>query len=445
MKVMVVGAGSAGLAAAGALCRAGFEVTVLEKESAPGGRIAGVERQGYLLDLGAQFFTRYYETTFEVCRAAGLGGEMIDYHLRSLAWRNRRMYPLEMSRDPRVALRGRGYQCGGMRERLGLARLLAYMSRHHKEIAFADMEELGELDRQSLSEFALRRFGQDVLEYFLQPSASSLSCAQPEDMCAACGISLAWHIISGMFKGFVALERGLGSLAGALARDCGGRIEYATPARRIVIEKGAVRGVETDGGFMDAGAVVCAVPATAAIALLPGLPDSLHLPLAKVRYSACCHVMFALDRKIAPEGTYAVSIPRRSGSPIVSVGLDSAKSPRYAPPGCEMAHCFTFGSAAFELNGLPDSEVISRLEREMRAFFPGFPTHPVFSEIYRWREALCFYPPGMATAIARMERNDYRDVKGLYLCGEYMRLPGTVEGAFRSGLAAAEAAAADLA
>lgn len=257
---------------------------------------------------------------------------MLDYHLRSLAWRNRRMYPLEMSRDPRVALRGRGYQCGGMRERLGLARLLAWLSRHHREIAFADMGALGELDRQSLSEFALRRFGSDVLEYYLQPSASSLSCAQPEDMCAACGISLAWHIISGLFKGFVTLERGLGSLVEALVRDCGGHVECSTPARRVVIEGGAVKGVETDGGFEAADAVVCAVPATTALELMPGLPDQLRQPLRKVRYSACCHVMFALEGKLAPEGTYAVSIPRRSGSPVVSVGLDSAKSPRYAPP-----------------------------------------------------------------------------------------------------------------
>lgn len=97
------------------------------------------------------------------------------------------------------------------------------------------------------------------------------------------------------------------------------------------------------------------------------------------------------------------------------------------------------------MNGLPDDEVVSRLEAEMRAFFPGFPARPLFTEIYRWREALCFYPPGMATAIARMEERDYRAVKGLYLCGEYMRLPGTVEGALRSGLKAAEAATADLA
>ena len=85
MKVVVVGAGTAGLLATKMLRSRGFEVVTLEKDSRPGGRIAGATRDGYLMDLGAQFFTRYYDTTFEVCEDAGLGGELIDYHLRSAA------------------------------------------------------------------------------------------------------------------------------------------------------------------------------------------------------------------------------------------------------------------------------------------------------------------------------------------------------------------------
>lgn len=443
MKVVVVGAGTAGLLATRVLRSRGFDVVALEKGAEPGGRIAGVERDGYLMDLGAQFFTRYYDTTFDVCRDVGLAGELVDYHLRSAAWRDGRMYPLELSRDPRVTWRSREYQPGGLRVQLQLGHLLSFMFRRRQDLAFPDFKSVSDLDRESLAEFAIRKFGVEVLEYFLEPAATSLSCAQPEDMSAANGLSLTWHIMSGVFKKFAALENGVGSLAGGLARGCGDSIRTGTPARSIVIENDAAKGVMTEDGFMDADVVVCATTATTALGLMPGLPDSLRLPLEKVRYSACCHVMFALENRLAPEGTYAVSVPRRSGSPIVSIGLDSAKSPRYAPAGCEMAHCFTFGSSAFELNGLPDDEVVRRIEREMRKFFEAFPKAPAFTEIYRWKEALCFYPPGMITAVGRMERDSYRDVKGLYLCGEYMRMPGTVEGAFRSALAAADAVSED--
>jgi len=445
VKVIVVGAGTAGLVATRELQKRGFEVVTLEKDSAAGGRISGAERDGYLMDLGAQFFTRYYDTTFDVCRDVGLALELVDYHLRSAAWRNGRMYPLELSRDPRATWRSRQYAPGGLRMQVQLARLMAFMFKRRSDLAFAGFEDIADLDRECLTEFAWRKAGPEVLEYFLQPAASSLSCAQPEDMSAANGLSLTWHIMSGVFKGFVALENGLGSLAGALARDCGGSIMTGTPARRIVIEDGSIKGVETDDGFMDADAVLCATTATTALSLAPGLPDTMRIPLEKVRYSACCHVMYALEKKLAPVGTYAISIPRRSGSSIVSVGLDSAKSPRYAPPGCEMAHCFTFASSAFELNDMSDDEVLTRVGREMRTIFDRFPAAPAFAEIYRWKEALCFYPPGMMTAIGRMERDNYRDVRDLYLSGEYMRMPGTVEGAFRSGIAAAGSLSKDYA
>ena len=443
MKVIVVGAGTTGLLVTRELRARGFDVVTLEKNSAPGGRISGTERDGYIMDLGAQFFTNYYDTTFKVCRDVGLENELVDYHLRAAAFRDGRLHPLELSRDPRTAWRSRNYAPPGFRVQVGLTRLLAFLFRRRRDLAFPTCENAADLDRLCLAEWAQGIGCPEVLEYFLQPAASSLSCAQPEDMSAANGLSLTWHIMSGVFKGFAAMDRGLGSLAGALARDYGESIMTATPARRIVIEDGAVKGVETDGGMMDADAVVCATTATTALRLAPGLPDSMRGPLEKVRYSACCHVMYALEKKIAPEGTYAVSIPRRSGSPIVSVGLDSAKSPHYAPPGCEMAHCFTFGAAAYELNDMPDADVEARMAREMRRIFPDFPPSPSFTEIYRWNEALCFYPPGQMTAIGRMERDSYRDVRGLYLCGEYMRVPGTVESAFRSGLAAAEALTGD--
>ena len=45
--------------------------------------------------------------------------------------------------------------------------------------------------------------------------------------------------------------------------------------------------------------------------------------------------------------------------------------------------------------------------------------------------------------ISGAERDSYRDVRGLYLCGEYMRMPGTVESAFRSGLATVDALSGD--
>src|SRR5436189_6085612 len=56
-RVVVVGAGLAGLSAALRLAGAGREVVLLEREDVPGGRAGRVERDGYTFDTGPTVLT----------------------------------------------------------------------------------------------------------------------------------------------------------------------------------------------------------------------------------------------------------------------------------------------------------------------------------------------------------------------------------------------------
>lgn len=66
-KAVVVGAGFSGLSAACFLAKAGFEVTVLEKNSMPGGRARKFEQDGFTYDMGPSWywmpdvFDRFFE------------------------------------------------------------------------------------------------------------------------------------------------------------------------------------------------------------------------------------------------------------------------------------------------------------------------------------------------------------------------------------------------
>lgn len=51
-RVVVIGAGVAGLATAGLLARDGHEVLVLEKNAQVGGRAGSIERDGFRFDTG---------------------------------------------------------------------------------------------------------------------------------------------------------------------------------------------------------------------------------------------------------------------------------------------------------------------------------------------------------------------------------------------------------
>ncbi|MDQ1423587.1 MAG: renalase [Acidimicrobiaceae bacterium] len=75
MRIIVIGAGVAGLTAAAGLVTSGHDVTVLDKGAVPGGRLATGEVAGAVCDEGAQFFTARTEAftaAVDAWRAEGL-------------------------------------------------------------------------------------------------------------------------------------------------------------------------------------------------------------------------------------------------------------------------------------------------------------------------------------------------------------------------------------
>ncbi|HEY3674357.1 MAG TPA: phytoene desaturase family protein [Candidatus Tumulicola sp.] len=70
-KAVVVGAGVAGLVAAALLARSGYETTVVESASAPGGRAGRLERDGFCFDLGPTllFMPDVFRAAFAACGA----------------------------------------------------------------------------------------------------------------------------------------------------------------------------------------------------------------------------------------------------------------------------------------------------------------------------------------------------------------------------------------
>ena len=55
-KVVVIGSGFAGLAAAAKLAQQGFDVTILEKNATPGGRARVWESEGFTFDMGPSWY-----------------------------------------------------------------------------------------------------------------------------------------------------------------------------------------------------------------------------------------------------------------------------------------------------------------------------------------------------------------------------------------------------
>lgn len=436
-RTVVVGGGTAGLAAALALEMAGAEVEVVEERDFVGGRISSARRDGFILDLGAQFMFSRYIATFDLLDRLGAGGELVRFRPRIGVIRDGTRYVISMDmkenlKDPLATLRAG--RLLSRRGKLGAARFALRTLMLGRRLDFDEPLRAIDLDGRSFGEYVRTEFGEELLEYVAQPIASTLTLGMPEDISAAHGLALAHYMPPGLFT----LKKGIGYLAESMATRIKD-IRLETRALRIVVEGGKVRGVEVGAGgkkeTIEADSVICTVPAVRAAGLLGDLPPSIAGVLGGVRYSACTHVMLAFEER--PFGdVYAFATPRREGFCFSGLTENSLKAPGYAPQGCSILHVYTYGDHAVEMLEMPDDLVERTIIADLKRIEPAVPDKPLFCEIFRWPEALCLASPGHIASIAGLEEA-IRGYRGLYLAGEYFGTP-SAEAAIHSGVRAAE-------
>src|SRR5437879_4288847 len=77
-RVIVVGAGLAGLSAGYRLSQAGWQVRVLEALDRVGGRVLTESEDGFLFDVGPTIVTDKYTEYMKLVRAVGLSDQLVD-------------------------------------------------------------------------------------------------------------------------------------------------------------------------------------------------------------------------------------------------------------------------------------------------------------------------------------------------------------------------------
>ncbi|HEY8392722.1 MAG TPA: NAD(P)/FAD-dependent oxidoreductase [Capillibacterium sp.] len=359
MKVIIVGAGIAGLAAGIYARQSGFEVTIYESHTVPGGASTSWRRKGYLFEGGLYWLTGSSPKTplHKLWREVGALDERVKIHLR----------------DPFLTFEENG-------QRACLYRDLEKLRRHFLEIAPADRREINSLCKD-IKKFT--KLGMPVMD---------LKGVKVKEK-AAFPLSLLFGMLPAMFRmGFYAkqttrefagrfkspLLRGLlenvvghennatglaftlatlvsgdggypegGSLAmaGRMAdrfTALGGRIQYGKKVSQVRVENPVATGVLVDGEHFPADAVIITQDTRAAIDELFDPP--LREPWAeKLRANTkpmlitFIGVGVETDLSGLPENiTFVADEPLRCGdlvSPVVSI-YNYAGYQGYAPEGC---------------------------------------------------------------------------------------------------------------
>lgn len=293
-KLVVIGAGPMGLAAAHHAAKRGFSVDVAEAGPEPGGMAAHFDFDGLSIERFYHFCCLSDHDTFALLEELGLKDAM--------RWRATKMgffmdgalhpwggpIPLLLFPLSKLGLIGR--------VRYGLN---AFHSTKRKDWSKLDPLTAEEWLISWLGRKVYDRFWRPLLWYKFYEHTPEVSAAWVWQRMARVGNSR-----KSLFEerlGYI--EGGTQTLVDALATSIegnGGRIHLSAPAARIRIEDGRATGVETkDGRAFDADVVISTAPTPFVPALLGDAPAEMRAAYGRIKNVGVVCVMHRLKRSVS--------------------------------------------------------------------------------------------------------------------------------------------------
>jgi len=415
VDVAIVGAGLAGLHAAGILSRAGLEVRLLEAADRVGGRVATDRMDGFTLDRGFQLLNPAYPEGRRAFRYADLdlrafpaGVEVVLESGRQAVLDDPRRSPASIPALARLAIRG---DAGRPWE---LAALGAYVA----GCATATEDRLAGRPDVSLAT-ALRSAGVrgGVLDRVVVPFLSGVLAEEA----LATSRRVADPILRSFARGVPSLPaQGMDRLAQQLAACLPApAVQLGDPVREL--GPGWVR---ADSGEVRARAVLVATSGPAAATLVRGLTTPPMRALT-TWYFTTASPSGRTPRRLLVDGAARDLTPRA----LANVALVSATAPSYAPPGQSLVAATAVGHHPADARAREVAAVVAR----WLGLAPG-----ELRELARYpvADALPALVPPLRVVPARLAR-------GLFVAGDHVG-GASIQGALASGRRAAEAIAQEL-
>src|SRR6266404_7467782 len=184
MKLVVIGAGITGLAAAHRAVELARErslavdLTVIEARDRLGGTIATERADGFLVEAGPDSFLSEKPWALALCRRLGVEDQLVrtdDRYRKVFVWRAGRLHPLPDGFQLLAPTRIRPFLATSLFSWPGKLRMAMDLV----------LPRGGSGDDESLGAFVRRRLGTEALERVAQPLVAGIYTADPEELSVA--------------------------------------------------------------------------------------------------------------------------------------------------------------------------------------------------------------------------------------------------------------------
>lgn len=455
-KVIVLGAGISGLAAARRLLAGGAEVSLWESTSRVGGVIDTVERGGLQFEQSTDNFITTVPTVIDLCRELGLENDLVQTNnrdRRTYVVRKRRLYPLP---DGFMMLAPTKLWPMVVTPLLSpLGKLRAGL-----ELIIPRKKDLAD---ETIGCFARRRLGRQVTERIVEPLLSGIYAGDAEKISLDATLprfrelekkyrSLIVAMSLGQraarrakrqeesgarYSLFMTLRSGLAELPKAIARQFPEgtlRLNHrAVSVDRLAPDQWRV--VDDTGQSETSQAVICALPSYAAGGLFADSVPEVACFYDAIEQTGCavCSMAFKSEQIQERFAGMGFVVPAIEGGILVAGSFSSRKYPHRAPEGITLLRLFVGGARAPEVVEMEPNALTRRVLEEIRPML-RIEGEPIDSEIARWPRGMPQYYLGHLDRLAELEKT-LRRYPHLALCGNSFRgvgIPACVESGYRA-------------
>ncbi len=431
-RVLVVGAGIAGLAAAFRLRQAGCEVTVLEKDDHVGGRMSTVERDGYRIDAGASVLMSRYTKMLRLIADAGLAS-----HIQPT------LDLIGFVRDTRIhrfrAHARRDLLCSsflGLRAKASVGRLLLKTLCNKGRLDWDNPATAASLDTCSVAAYGESRLAREAYDAFVRPFTLQMALTEPEQISLAGLLFWADLMIGSRYFNSSA---GVRFLPDGLARQL--HVELSADVTEVVQQRDGATVTWTRPGEAEhrehADGVVIATTARQVPGLYGQLDREQQNFLTALPYARSVIVTLCLDQP-PQESAVWLAIPPQTHPELVGIVLNHNLAPNRAPDGKGMLTTYWLRSWNERHWDTDNTAITDAAIAAVSKLLPDVDGHVVSAYVRRWDPCVVAWPVGGFRALASFTRS-LDPASRMQLAGDYFGLSNT-----NNSLASGERAAAQL-
>jgi oxygen-dependent protoporphyrinogen oxidase len=467
-RVVVIGGGISGLAAAHALVERSAqlknppEVVLLEASSRPGGILRSERRDGFLLEAGPDSFISEKPEALELAKRLGLSSRLIetnDAHRRSFIVRNGRLHAVPDGFQLLAPTRFWPFVTTGIFSWTGKARMAL-------ELVLPRRSSPNGGDDESLAQFVRRRLGREALERMAQPMVGGIYTADPEKLSLRATMPRFLEmehkhrsLLRAMWKQrragsatiskgtsgpryslFLSFDEGMQVLVDALAarlREVSVRLNTKVESLALDAQQKRWRiGVQAGEAIL-ADAICLALPSYASAKLLRETDAPLADELEAVQYASTATINLAYKRSDITHALdgFGFVVPLIERRKILACTFSSIKFAGRAPEGHVLLRAFAGGALQPEVFALDEDAMINAALGDLQELL-GITKPPLFAQVEKWPRSMAQYHLGHMERVERI-REHLRGRPSLKLAGNAYNGAG-IPDCIRSGEAAAD-------